>query len=226
MFTEDVIEWTSRPIQSVTAKTLERVLWPSPMALSFWTLGKAVVRQKTEEISRYFGLETNGTTQPGTPGSQSPLATSPSLQMQKALERMRQQATKRPDAEDPSSMARNTAPSPAGKPPGAAEKVPTGSENTQASSQRFWGEDKVRAAVSLSPWQVLMKKYTQSWRPIRPDPPRGCISVSGLVELETSKAWIVIDVFAWYNPKTRSYDPRSLWMGVRRLQHRQQSPMR
>jgi hypothetical protein len=95
----------------------------------------------------------------------------------------------------------------------------------QPPSGNFAQEDKVPRTV-VSPLEAFMKMYSQVWKPIKFDPPRGCVAVSGLVELETSKAWIVIDVFAWYNPKTRAFDENTLWLPVRRMQYKKQSPLR
>jgi hypothetical protein len=81
-------------------------------------------------------------------------------------------------------------------------------------------------SIAARPWQEFRKKFAQTWKPLRELPPRGAVLVSGLVELETSKAYIVIDVIAWWDPKTRKYDVRSMWMGLRRLQMKNQAPMR
>lgn len=56
--------------------------------------------------------------------------------------------------------------------------------------------------------------------------PRGSILVSGLVELDCPKAWIVVDVKAAWDPKTREYDKKSMTMGLRRIQMKKQPPAR
>ena len=232
--TEDSIKWTSKPVDSAAAKMLGRVLWPRPVAVSFWSLSAALTRQKIAEVARYLGLEVDDGpgAQPGSlgPGSPHPLPTSHGPRMQKALEQMRQQATKRPgEVDDPRSMTPAPLDAPASsrnKASTAAGKVNAEGEDGRPSIKRLASVDTLRSAVGLSPWQIFIKKYAQTWKPIRADPPRGSIAISGLVELETPKAWIVIDVLGWYHPEKRTFDEPSLWMPVRRFQYKQQSPLR
>jgi hypothetical protein len=67
-------------------------------------------------------------------------------------------------------------------------------------------------------------KMAQTWRPAPNYPPRGSILVSGLVELDSPKAWLVFDVKAAWDPKTRSYDARSMLLQLRRMQLKKQGP--
>jgi hypothetical protein len=68
-------------------------------------------------------------------------------------------------------------------------------------------------------------KFAQTWRPAPNYPPRGSILVSGLIELDSPKAWLVIDVKAAWDPKTKQYDPRSMHLVMRRLQMKRQAPL-
>lgn len=94
-----------------------------------------------------------------------------------------------------------------------------------APQELFPGHDTIRSLTS-KPWREFRQKLSQTYKPRREQPPRGAVLVSGLVELDTSKASIVIDVFAWYNPKTRRFDGKSMWMGLRKVQMKTQSPLR
>jgi hypothetical protein len=67
-------------------------------------------------------------------------------------------------------------------------------------------------------------KMVQTWRPTQNYPPRGSILVSGLVELDSPKAWLVFDVKAAWDPKTRSFDARSMHLQLRRMQLKKQGP--
>jgi hypothetical protein len=230
-FTDEYIEWTRQPIDSFNAKLLNRVLWPTPMASSFWALGTAVIGHKTAEIARYFGIAaSNPDAQASSAGASSPgpLPSSHNPQIQKALDRVRGNSTRNPgEVRNPSSMTLNT-PAPSGGKPSAAapSKVPASTGNPQPAGERYWGEDKVKSAVSagFSPWQVFMKQFGKSWTPIRPEPPRGSVAFSGLVELESTKCWIVVDVLGWYDPKTKQFN--NVMMRLRRLQDKLQSPLR
>ena len=75
------------------------------------------------------------------------------------------------------------------------------------------------------PIMAFKAKLAQTWRPAPDFPPRGSILVSGLVELDTAKAWLVFDVKAAWDPKTREYDPRSMHIKLRRMQLKKQGPI-
>lgn len=79
-------------------------------------------------------------------------------------------------------------------------------------------------AHSANAWTAFKAKMAQTWRPAANYPPRGSIIISGFVELESPKAWIVFDVRAAWDPKTKEFDPRSLYLRTRRLQMRKQAP--
>ncbi|KAK0658026.1 hypothetical protein B0T16DRAFT_363347 [Cercophora newfieldiana] len=230
-FTDEYIEWTKQPVDSFTAKLLDRVLWPTPMASSFWALGTAIVGHKTAEIARYFGISTASPEAPPSStnaSSPGPLPSSHNPQIQKALDRMRRNSTRNPgEVRDPSSMTLDAPEPPRGKTPApASDKTPTSTENAQPAGDRFWGEDKVKSAVStgFSPWKVFMKQFGKTWTPIHPEPPRGSVAFSGLVELDSTKCWVVVDVFGWYDPKAKQFT--NVMMRLRRLQDKMQSPMR
>jgi hypothetical protein len=57
-------------------------------------------------------------------------------------------------------------------------------------------------------------------------PPRGSIIVSGLVELEAPMSYVVLDVFAFWNPQTKQYDDKSMIVRLRRVQMKNQAPLR
>jgi hypothetical protein len=77
----------------------------------------------------------------------------------------------------------------------------------------------------LRAFVAFKTKFAQTWRPAPNYPPRGSILVSGLIELDSPKAWLVIDVRAAWDPKTKQYDPRSMHLGMRRLQMKRQAPL-
>ncbi|KAK4176370.1 hypothetical protein QBC36DRAFT_329495 [Triangularia setosa] len=230
LFTDEVIAIAEQEVESATVKLLERVLWPKPMALSTWSLGKALVGRQLSSVAQFFGFEgDNSTHPPDRPASAGPLPlpTNHTTEVQKALERIRAQATKRPeDVNDPRSIspAPNTPSGTARDKPISVPPRPSAEQN--GNPEKFIGQEKVQSLVGLKPWEEFMRTYAKVWKPIRPDPPRGCFAVSGLIEIETSKGYVVIDVLSWYNPKTKSHDRKSMWMSVRRMQYKQQAPMR
>ncbi|KAK3693413.1 hypothetical protein B0T22DRAFT_525771 [Podospora appendiculata] len=240
LVTPDIIAYASRPVDSATAQMTERALWPKPVALATWALTTTLVKESASDVARFFGLDINLSTQtPSSPtpsSSPGPLPTSStgqSAEIQKALQRIRQQATKRPEeVKDPSALASaaQESPSDASSPSAAAAPSSPGPGDKKAGQQprneSLIDESKVRSLLGSAALTAFYKKLAENWKPIREDPPRGCIAVSGLVELETSKSWVVLDVFGWYNPKTKSVDKKSMWVALRRLQHKRQAPIR
>ncbi len=77
----------------------------------------------------------------------------------------------------------------------------------------------------FKPIMAFKTKLAQTWRPAPNYPPKGSILVSGMVELDSPKAWLVFDVKAAWDPKTKEYDPRSMHLQLRRLQPKKQAPV-
>ncbi|KAK4160171.1 hypothetical protein QBC43DRAFT_325792 [Cladorrhinum sp. PSN259] len=232
LITDESISLASEDVDSATAKLWERVFWPQPVAISVWAVGKTFVSQQLAQVARYVGFDVDDSNHPPpTSGPPSPLPTSHNPDVQRVLERMRQQATKRPEeVRDPSAMSAagnaptNAAPAPTAKSPALPQRP---SAANQSGNGRGTPAD-VLLGQNPGPgglWEEFRKKYAQVWKPIRPDPPRGCFAVSGLVEIETPRAYLVVDVLAWYNPKTREHDRPSMWMSLRRMQYKQQGPL-
>lgn len=72
---------------------------------------------------------------------------------------------------------------------------------------------------------AFKQKMAEKWKAPVAYAPRGSIIVSGLVELDAPKAWVVMDVFAGWDPKTKAFDPYSMLIRVRRLQPKKQQAM-
>lgn len=79
-------------------------------------------------------------------------------------------------------------------------------------------------AYFLKPITAFKNKLLQTWRSAPCFPARGSILVSGMVEIDAPKAWLVFDVKAAWDPKTKEYDPRSMVVQLRRMQHKKQNP--
>ena len=127
----------------------------------------------------------------------------------------------------PKSAAGETGSSPPGIPFTKRGTPPAADENTKPTSPDafFPGHDTLRSATT-GPWQAFKKRYSQLWRPMRDFPPSGSVLVTGLVELEGSKAYVLIDVFAWWDPKEKKIDPRSTYLQVRQVRPKTLRPGR
>jgi hypothetical protein len=110
-------------------------------------------------------------------------------------------------------------------------KVPTpvtaGSQGNHPESEQLGVNEKMAIAIRqrlFAPVLAFRSKLQQTWRPAPNYPPRGSILVSGMVELESNKAYLVFDVSAAWDPKAKGYDPRSMQLRLRRFQAKQQAP--
>ncbi|KAK4116092.1 hypothetical protein N656DRAFT_701511 [Canariomyces notabilis] len=228
LITDDSIAWATAPFKSQTAKLLNRVLWPEPLALSSWAFLTAMTKQTAAEVAAFFGFgraEPPNTPSPGP--TSSPLPTSRSPDVQKALEQIQsRQHASRPPAEvsGPSSMSSATPAAPATRSSsqGGGEVSPSGKPtsgqgNGNEPARKQPAEGGIGAYIGPTPSQAFAKRWTQLWRPLRADPPRGAVLVSGRVEMESSRAWFVIHMWMWYNPKTRSFDSASSELILRRV---------
>jgi hypothetical protein len=100
-------------------------------------------------------------------------------------------------------------------------------EATHQQLQKLQGEikdDSLKLHLQKA-YMAFKMKFAQTWRPAPNYPPRGSILVSGLIELDSPKAWLVVDVKAAWDPKTQQYDVRSMQIVVRRLQMKRQAPL-
>ena len=194
-----------------------------------WATLTTTVGQSKELIFKTFGLDASKSTeQPGGKVSGSPAAigaaaTSGPSDVQKSIQALREQATRRP-GEVPTagtSMA-SASESPAPKTP-----TPNTAQGFSPSSTPSTGGKSEQTPKEASvPLKVFMQKYNQAYSPFRQYPPRGCLPVSGIIEVETPRAWVYVDVYAWYNPKTKDYDNNSMAMSVKRARARAKNPVR
>jgi hypothetical protein len=175
---------------------------------SFWSFTKVLVVDRVKSIARYFGIQI------GNP----PTTIEQVLARHAELTRL----PRRDPKDGPPSLPPAMQSPPAMQNPGRAT-IPTLPEEKSGS------EDK----DSLVPVQEHLKKpmvafksmLAKTWRPARNYPPRGSILVTGFVEVDSPRAWLVFDVKAAWDPKTKTYDPRSMVLSLRRMQMKKQGPL-
>jgi hypothetical protein len=233
LITDEELQWVTAPCDPWTAKIMNRVLWPQPVALGLWALGKAAVQQTAQDVARYFGFASDGP--PGAqarpnPGTLQPLPPSQSPEVQKMLERIRQQTTRRPaEVDDPSSVSSSAAAQPTtprDKALGASDKPALDPSNQAGPDQNSWVQEVTTSIAKSQPWETFKKTWRREFlNELKIDPVRGAFFVWGLVEVETPKAYLVIDMYTWYDPKTKAYQPGTLKMRLRRVQPKMQSPL-
>lgn len=239
------MEWTTQPVDSAVVNAVNRVLWPSPLFLSTWAFAGAMVKQNAQDLIRAIGYEPKSspdlsasTTSQATPtaaGSPPPLPSQHHPDIQRALQRLQQQATKRPEeVKDPRAMASqnqedaayraaSTTPTPVATPAGS-------SSNKSKADQKGRGDllpgQAAAQSVSSEPLKAFKQQLSKAWKRVPEQPPRGSVLVSGLVELEAPKGYTVLDVVAYWDPKTRQFDNKSMMVRLRRLQAKNQAPIR
>ncbi|KAK4152676.1 hypothetical protein C8A00DRAFT_44278 [Chaetomidium leptoderma] len=234
LVTEDSLEWTTMPCEPVMKQFLDRILWPMPVALGFWAFGTETVKQTALGVARYFGFgsETPSSAQSRpNPGARPPLPTSPGPEVQQALQRIRQETTKRPEEVN----GRGSMSSSAGAPPatpstssrdkavGVSNKPAVDQNDQAAPREKSWiHEWRLPITTSTQPWRKFKETYARQRRPFRHQPDRGNICLSGLVELETAKAFVVAEVIMWYDPKTKSHLPGASRAIIRSVRHKVQ----
>ena len=206
------ITWETRPVDSLTVFRLRQALWPSALFKSFWNFTKVAVADDTKRLAGMLGIR-----------SSSP---PPSLEQIVARHQQLMKGPQLPSKDGPPALP---------QPPGDPKNAITTTTSTEKTSltRRKEDEQQLGPATSaamvfhahfLRPIMAFKAKMAQTWRPAPNYPPRGSILVSGLVELDSPKAWLVFDVKAAWDPKTKSYDPRSMHLQLRRMQLKKQGP--
>lgn len=231
-------KWTERPVDEKTAMRLERVLWPSALGWSIFAFAATCLQQNVREVQKHFGLQPSHQGSPSAPGGgATALSSAAKTEMQRTLHRLRQRTSRRPEeVQDPGALGSSQPVDGAGGASGpGANTAPTRPGNQARNApgvarpgpkELFPGHAWIRSMIGPKPWEAFRMTLAQLWRPVVPHPPKGCVIVTGLVELETPRGWVIIDVLAGFDPTTRNYDGESLRLKVRRIQPRQQSPRR
>ncbi|KAK6815726.1 hypothetical protein PG987_016492 [Apiospora arundinis] len=76
------------------------------------------------------------------------------------------------------------------------------------------------------PWETFKKKFAQSWKPAGNLPPRGSIGVSGMVEVGCPTATMTVEIWAFWDPQAKKFDPRTIQMRLKPIRMKHQAPLR
>jgi hypothetical protein len=111
----------------------------------------------------------------------------------------------------------------------SAESRAKAEEQTKASpsptNENSLGDSPPRSIIA-EPTQAFMMKLAQTWKPTVSLPERGCVMVSGLVELEAPKAYLVFEVVSFWDPKTTQYDGKATVLRLKRVRPKYLAPLR
>jgi hypothetical protein len=215
------------PVDSLTVFRIRQALWPSALTQSLWSFSKVLFWHDTSKIGDMLGMQTKPQSSVDTILAQA-MKRSPS-QSDKPKQPAEENATP-PTATGDRGLGDPPHPDPnraIDKPP--SEQLDALVKTIKTDDQRMQeANDSTPPALKshlLQAFLAFKTKFAQTWRPAPNYPPRGSILVSGLIELDSPKAWLVIDVRAAWDPKTKQYDPRSMQLGMRRLQMKRQAPL-
>jgi len=214
---DEAISWTTQPVDSLTVYRLRHVLWPSALALSFWNFTKVLIVDDTKRIASMLGIRST--------------RSAPSIE--ELLQRQQQMMKgSLPNKDGPPAQAEGETTSN----PKAMIKISTAAKTrlSEANEEKTTEEPEAwsgtRTAVAVHQHfnhaiTSLKVKLMQTWRPTANYPPRGSILISGMVELEAPKAYLVFDVNAAWDPQVQDFDPRSMKVQLRRFQWKSQGPV-
>lgn len=225
--TDEYVSWTTMPVDSLTVSRMRQVLWPSVFVQSSLAFWKVLFSQNLHRAGAVLGWETKP---------------QPTYDALVALHKARTANGSNPGMTTVPTT-RNPNPAGAHKQPDMINASTTNANPSSPTSKKLndletqvdkptaaGGIDLVKPSLELAQEHMsgarkaFKAKWASTWRPAPADPPRGSITVSGLIEVEAPKAWIVIDVKSHWDPKTKEYDLRSTRFALRRVQPKVQSP--
>ncbi|KAF2969977.1 hypothetical protein GQX73_g3608 [Xylaria multiplex] len=224
------ITWGARVVDPVAVFWTRQALWPEAVSVSLWNFANALMFQNAMTIARFFGYESQ---------------TDSLGNMQQALERIQQQLRKQPgkpglaSPAPPSQDRTGEGSTTSSFPP--VDKRSSGSTTTPETLGTGAGIDNAIPTVTSakdtymirtarehtsSPWMSFKQSLNQRWRRPATYPPRGAIRVSGLVEVHTPRSIITVECTAWWDPQTAKYDAKTLFLKMKTIRPKLQTPLR
>lgn len=228
------ISWTARPVDSLTVLRIKHILWPSAVTQSLFSFWKVLLSQNSSKLYEVLGIKTEGDKQSMQRIEQSIARTAEILGSKRSpipKDGISNSTTRNP--QNPPTPQAPSAAGPRGKmgnsPGGQSKSAVNHSGLNKAEMERVGpGQDSpTYVAMKLHMLRAFLAfrtKLAQTWKPVPNYPPRGSLFVSGFIELDTPQAWIVVDVIAAWDPKTRTFDDKSMHLRIRRLQPKSQNP--
>ena len=199
------------PVDSLTVFRVRQALWPSALVQSLWSFTKVLVVDDIRRVAVKLGFQVEP----------------PALSIEQIISRQ-QELLKKP------------LPSKDGPPPqsiGDSQRTITSSSTTPMNANSDGKDVEIRENMSpvqkhalflqshfLKALMAFKAKFRQTWRPAPNYAPRGSLIVSGFVEVDAPKAVILFDVKAAWDPKTKTFDARTLQIVPRRLSMKRQRP--
>ncbi|KAI0126977.1 hypothetical protein BJ170DRAFT_684548 [Xylariales sp. AK1849] len=250
---DDGISVASQPIESRLALVLQRTLMPTQVTRLMLSFSLALAKQNALGVAKILGYEpapqqgaqaqqtlerirqymaksqskTSGSTpdpsslDPKASESKDPRSLTATTKTQTANGSTSEPP---PSASPPSADSSQSSPEKKGL-PGVVSPFssPATTDDKPPSAKDIYGVREVAEHTSGA-WNAMMKQWSKIMRPVTPLPPRGCVGVSGLVEISSPKASVIIEVSAWFDPKTQTIGNETLILKLRQLKPRQLTP--
>lgn len=225
--------YVTAEVDAVTMMRISRALWPEPVALSATSFVTTLCRQNMQNVARFFGF---GEDEKSSRPAVRPIGAPPPPEELAKLSAMLKRAvedTKEGQKGDTSATGLYPAPQQPRPQPEARPARPDKTKTTPGEWQDLSGLmnakdlipfESVRTSIDAA-WRAFRQKLSETWHPLRPQPPGGSVGVSGLVELQSKTSRVMIEVTAFWDPKTRKYDAPTMHMKLRSIRPRQQMPL-
>ncbi|EPE09543.1 hypothetical protein F503_07319 [Ophiostoma piceae UAMH 11346] len=190
------IEIVTSEVDPVLSIQIQRALVPTAFALPAYAFVKTLLYENFTGVARYFGWSS----EPSFPTSPSSMTVRlPSLGG-KMSESSSESSSKISEAINPNATQYDE----------FKKKIPS--------------YELMRPGIQAA-FAEFKKKWAETYQPIRGPPPRGSIGVSGLVELQSPVARIVLEVVAFWDPKTSKYDGQSMHVKLRSIRPLTRAPL-
>ncbi|KAI9647991.1 hypothetical protein NHQ30_002619 [Ciborinia camelliae] len=224
--TDDTISWVVAPVEASLVYKIRNVLWPTAVFQSSWSFFKVLAAEEFRSIAGKFGVEVQAT-----PTQQS---------IDQILARSQKWVKETRELNGQQKVAGGV------QRPLTTKDLPPrntlGDKSKEIGDAAAPGKPNVKEEIlpiltytfqdlhsSLAKSLIAAKiKYVEITRRLRPRqnlPPRGSVKVSGFVELEAEKAFLVFDVIAAWDPKREDFDLSSMQLILRRIQKKVQVPV-
>ena len=211
---DDYIALVTQPVKPETAFIIRRALWPSAMAMSLWSFAKVVVMDDIKKVARFVGLQTSDQ-----PPTIQELLSAQQQQQQQQMAKLpasrRTQLLGDTQAQKSPVLTRGVS--------SASKKASTQEEPSASQGKRADPAESKLLSRSMFAFVTTLQK---SWAPVPYFLPKGNVLYEGIVELEAPNAWIVLNVRAFWDLKTNSYDTRSLSIRVAHVHPKGRGPLR
>lgn len=214
----------TKKLDAHTKAVRDRVFAPYPLVNASYASVKAIVKNNASQVAQYFGYS---------PSEKEIKTSSLNPDIEKTIEKLeaRQTAHGGTASSGSSSNVASTSSSmnPTPDPRTSQQTAKTGNTSERdgkKDSNQPTVKDITSANQTSRPWAVFVKKYRETWQPVRYYPPRGSLAVQGMIALDSPKGRVVIDVFAWYHPKDDKFHDSSLTMNVKSVTPSVQRPRR